>query len=84
MYKKCSTGFATFYALTETIIKAIPLPGGAGGVTGFSMNLEYWAEGQIYMGAFAASGLAVYMATAALPADPLTIGDRFLAGVSGG
>lgn len=51
------------YALTETIVKAIPLM-----LTGLAISLAFrmklWnigAEGQIYMGAFAASGVALFM-----------------------
>lgn len=50
------------YAITETIVKAIPLM-----LTGLAISLAFrmklWnigAEGQIYMGAFAASGVALF------------------------
>ncbi|MDD2586390.1 MAG: ABC transporter permease [Syntrophomonadaceae bacterium] len=61
-YIKMFTGaFGSTYALAETIVKAIPLML-AGLAVSLAFRMKLWnigAEGQIYMGAFAASGLAL-------------------------
>ena len=53
----------SFYALSETIVKAIPLMI-AGLAVSLSFRMKLWnigAEGQLYMGAVAASGVALYL-----------------------
>lgn len=58
MYKGA---FGSSYAISETIVKAIPLML-AGLAVSLAFRMKLWnigAEGQIYMGAFAASGIAL-------------------------
>lgn len=53
--------FGSTYALSETLVKAIPLML-AGLAVSVAFRMKLWnigAEGQIYMGAFAASGIAL-------------------------
>jgi len=55
--------FGNSYALSETLVKAIPLML-AGLAVSLAFRMKLWnigAEGQIYMGAFAASGIALSM-----------------------
>jgi ABC-type uncharacterized transport system permease subunit len=84
VYRKMFNGsLGTYYALTETIVKAIPLAL-AGLAVSLAFRMKLWnigAEGQIYMGAFAASGLAVYMGDSSpYLLIPLTMAIGFLAG----
>jgi ABC-type uncharacterized transport system permease subunit len=62
IYLKMLKGaLGTSYAISETIVKAIPLIL-AGLAVSLAFRMKLWnigAEGQIYMGAFAASGLAL-------------------------
>jgi len=55
--------FGSQYALSETLVKAIPLMLVGLGVS-LAFRMKLWnigAEGQLYMGAFAASGIALSM-----------------------
>ncbi len=55
--------FGNNYALSETLVKAIPLML-AGLAVSLAFRMKLWnigAEGQLYMGAFAASGIALSM-----------------------
>ena len=55
--------FGNSYALSETLVKAIPLML-AGLAVSLAFRMKLWnigAEGQLYMGAFAASGIALSM-----------------------
>lgn len=55
--------FGNAYAVSETLVKAIPLML-AGLAVSLAFRMKLWnigAEGQLYMGAFAASGIALYM-----------------------
>lgn len=55
--------FGNSYALSETLVKAIPLML-AGLAVSLAFRMKLWnigAEGQLYMGAFAASGIALFM-----------------------
>lgn len=63
VYKLMLTGaFATTYGISETIVKAIPLMlAGLGVAIAFRMLLwNIGAEGQLYMGAFAATWVALF------------------------
>ena len=54
--------FGSSYAISETIVKAIPLML-AGLAVSVAFRMKLWnigAEGQLYMGAFAASWVALY------------------------
>lgn len=58
-----SGAFGSSYALSETMVKAIPLMLAGLGVS-LAFRMKLWnigAEGQLYMGAFAASGVALSM-----------------------
>ncbi|MEA1960268.1 MAG: ABC transporter permease [Bacillota bacterium] len=61
-YRRMFQGaFGSKYAISETIVKAIPLSL-AGLAVSLAFRMKLWnigAEGQIYMGAFAASGVAL-------------------------
>lgn len=53
----------TSYGITETILKAIPLTLAGLGL-GLAFRMKLWnigGEGQLYMGAFAATGVALFM-----------------------
>lgn len=57
-----TAAFGSYYAISETLVKAIPLM-----ITGLAVSIAFrmklWnigAEGQLYMGAYAASGVALY------------------------
>lgn len=55
--------FGSVYAVSETVVKAIPLML-AGLAVSIAFRMKLWnigAEGQLYMGAFAASGIALTM-----------------------
>ncbi len=80
MYKG---SFGTAYGLSETIVKAIPLMlAGLGVALAFKMLLwNIGAEGQLYMGAFAASWVALYWHN--LP-PALVLPAMILAGFLGG
>jgi ABC-type uncharacterized transport system permease subunit len=55
--------FFTHYGISETIVKAIPLML-CGLAVGFAAQIGLWnigAEGQLYMGIFAATGIALYV-----------------------
>jgi len=59
--KMLSGALGSYYAVSETIVKAIPLML-AGLAVSLAFKMKLWnigAEGQIYMGAFAASGVAL-------------------------
>ncbi len=80
MYKGA---FGTSYAISETIVKAIPLMI-AGLAVSLAFRMKLWnigAEGQIYMGAFAASGVALSFGDLS-PYMLLPL--MFLAGFAGG
>lgn len=62
-YSKMFFGVMTSYGMTESILKAIPLMLAALGL-GLAFRMQLWnigGEGQLYMGAFAATGVALYM-----------------------
>lgn len=79
--------FGSSYAFSETIVKAIPLMM-AGLAVAIAFRMRIWnigAEGQIYAGAFAASGFALFMGD--LPAYlllPLMLVSAFAAGACWG
>ncbi len=80
IYKAMFTGsFGSFYGFMETLVKATPLMlSGLGVAIAFRMQLfNIGAQGQIYMGAFAASGVALFCNF--IP-DPLVLPAMFLAG----
>ncbi len=64
VYKTMLLGtFGTSYALSETVVKSIPLMLTGLGV-GVAMRMKLWnigAEGQLLMGAFAATGVALFL-----------------------
>jgi simple sugar transport system permease protein len=64
VYRDMFTGaFFTGYGISETIVKAIPLML-CGLAVGFAAQIGLWnigAEGQLYMGTFAATGTALYL-----------------------
>ncbi|MEW5721962.1 MAG: ABC transporter permease [Thermodesulfobacteriota bacterium] len=72
VYREMFAGaFFTGYGLSETLVKAIPLML-CGLAVGFAAQIGLWnigAEGQLYMGAFAATGVALYL----LPHSPAII-----------
>lgn len=84
VYQGMLTGaFGTSYGLSETVVKAIPLILAGLGVS-LAFRMQLWnigAEGQLYMGAFAASWLAL-----AFPKAPVWVllPAMFLAGFIGG
>lgn len=77
------SAFTTSYGLTESVVKAIPLMLCGLGVS-LAFRMQLWnigAEGQLYMGAFASAGVALYCP--GLPAPvliPLMLLAGFLAG----
>lgn len=75
--------FGNSYALSETLVKAIPLMLVGLGVS-LAFRMKLWnigGEGQIYMGAFAASGIALSMADlSAWLLLPLMLLTGFIAG----
>lgn len=76
-------GFGTLYRLRETIIKTVPLVITSLGIA-VAFKMKFWnigAEGQIYMGAFAASWVALNNPN--LP-QPLLLLLMMLAGIIGG
>ncbi len=62
-FKMLNGAFGSSHAISQTIVKAVPLMlAGLGISIAFRMLLwNIGAEGQIYMGAFAASGIALFM-----------------------
>ncbi len=55
--------FGTKYGLSETLIRSVPLTLAGLGIA-LAARMQLWnvgAEGQLYMGAFAASGVALYL-----------------------
>ncbi|MGR6836422.1 ABC transporter permease [Syntrophomonas erecta] len=75
--------FGSSYAISETIVKAIPLML-AGLAVSLAFRMKLWnigAEGQLYMGAFAASGVALALGDLS---SPLLLGLMLLAGFIGG
>lgn len=55
------SAFGSYYGFSETLVKSIPLMLAALGIS-LAFRMKLWnigAEGQIYMGAFAASGVAL-------------------------
>lgn len=61
--KMFSSAFLNLYGFSETIVKTIPLLL-CGLAVGFAGRIGLWnigAEGQFYMGAFAATGIALYV-----------------------
>lgn len=57
-----SGAFGTAYGLSETVVKAVPLMLAGLGV-GLAFKMQLWnigGEGQLYMGAFAAGGVALF------------------------
>lgn len=57
------SAFGSAYGFSETLVKAIPLALAALGIS-IAFRMKLWnigAEGQIYMGAFAASGVALFL-----------------------
>lgn len=84
VYKLMFEGsFGSFYGFSETVVKAIPLMlAGLGVAVAFKTLLwNIGAEGQIYMGAFAASGVALF--GHGIP-EPLVLPCMVLAGFIGG
>ncbi len=88
VYRKMFSGsLGTYYAVSETIVKAIPLML-AGLAVSLAFKMKLWnigAEGQIYMGAFAASGVAVAVGDGSpFLLIPLTMLAGFIAGAAWG
>jgi len=57
------SAFGTYYGFSETLVKSIPLMLAALAIS-VAFRMKLWnigAEGQIYMGAFAASGIALFL-----------------------
>lgn len=81
--KMFNGAFGSPYAISETVVKAIPLML-AGLAVSLAFRMKIWnigAEGQIYMGAFAASGVALAMGeTNAWLLLPLMLLAGFIAG----
>lgn len=75
--------FGNAYAISETLVKAIPLML-AGLAVSLAFRMKLWnigAEGQLYMGAFAASGIALSMGdVSAWLLLPLMLAAGFAAG----
>ena len=75
--------FGSSYALSETLVKAIPLMLAGLGVS-LAFRMKLWnigAEGQLYMGAFAASGVALFLGQLSAPVlIPLMLAAGFAAG----
>lgn len=62
-YSEMLSGVVTSYGITETILRAIPLTLAGLGL-GIAFRMQLWnigGEGQLYMGACAATGIALYM-----------------------
>ncbi|NIM99038.1 MAG: ABC transporter permease [candidate division Zixibacteria bacterium] len=85
VYFEMFTGaFLTQYGLGETVVKTIPLIL-CGLAVGFAAKVGLWnigAEGQFYMGTFAATGVALYLLPDAHAT--ITIAIMVLAGMLGG
>lgn len=81
--KMFNGAFGSSYAVSETIVKAIPLML-AGLAVSLAFKMKLWnigAEGQLYMGAFAASGIALSMGdSSSLILLPLMLLAAFIAG----
>jgi simple sugar transport system permease protein len=75
--------FGNFYGISETIVKGIPLMLAALAAS-LAFKMKLWnigAEGQIYLGAFAATGVALGLGNQpAWMVLPLMLGAGFLAG----
>jgi simple sugar transport system permease protein len=84
-YKAMVEGaFGSRYAITETLVKAIPLALAGLGVS-LAFRMRFWnigAEGQIAMGGFAAAGYALFIAPKLPPA--LALPGVIVAGFAGG
>lgn len=78
-------GFATRYALSDTLVKATPIMLCALGVA-IAFRMRLWnigAEGQLLLGAWAAGGVALRLLPATTP-RPLMLGAMLLAGATAG
>jgi ABC-type uncharacterized transport system permease subunit len=83
-YEMFKGAFFTQYGIAETVVKTIPLIL-CGMAVGFAGKIGLWnigAEGQFYMGTFAATGVGLFL----LPHSPgfVTIPAMVLAGMLGG
>ncbi len=78
-------GFGDVYALSDTAVKAGPIAlCGLGASLAFRMNVwNIGGEGQLYIGAWAASGVALFVLPASTP-SLLMIGSMIVAGFLGG
>ncbi|MGE5371900.1 MAG: ABC transporter permease [Solirubrobacterales bacterium] len=78
--------FGSYYGVSETVVKAIPLML-AGLAVSLAFRMQLWnigAEGQIYLGAFAASGVALFSDLPPVLLLPAMLFAAFLAGACWG